>query len=229
MKLLEKLTIGGTNYRIIERDVYLELSNAGRATFRVEAKSKPSGLVHYQCGYGGHNTHDFFLGYIERAQPESNKSYTIYCRELCGGLSQTSHISLRNCLITDVIRDISTATHVQFADISPDKQVPRYASHGDGFNALRNIGRVFGLNDFVFYQQIDGLLWMGEWQQSAYAKPDRVIDQRFFTRQTPDSSILPAIPVLRPGMLINGRRLLSHRLTQDHQSLLKWTSSSSVP
>ena len=128
-----------------------------------------------------------------------------------------------------MIRDISRATHVQFADILPGKQVPRYASHGDGFNALRNIGRVFGINDFIFYQKVDGSVWLGEWQQSGDAKPDRTIEQRFFTRQTPDAAVLPAIPAIRPGMQINGRRVLSHRLTQDHQSYLKWISSSSAP
>ena len=225
MKLDERISIGGASYRLIHRDLMLVLSDAGRATFRVESKTKPTGVVLYQCGYARHTFHDYFRGYIDRVQQESNKSWTLHCREFAHGLIQTANISLRQCLITDVLRDVTNATRVQFAAVDPGKQVPRYASQGEGFNALRNIARVFAVSDFVFYQQTDGLIWLGEWQTSAYATPDRVIDERFFTRRTPDSAVLPAMPKLRPGMLINGKRLHSHRLTQQHESFLTWTKS----
>lgn len=225
MKFDERLTVGGTQYRLIQRDIMLLLSDAGRATFRVESKTQPRGQVKYECGYARHQFHPFFLGYIERAQQESNKSWTLHCRELVHGLIQIANISLRQCLITDVLRDVTTATRVQFAPVGAGKQVPRYASQGEGFNAVRNIARVFAVPDFVFYQQTDGMVWLGEWKTSAYATPDRVIDERFFTRRTPDAAVLPAMPKLRPGMLINGKRLLSHRLTQQHESYLKWMKS----
>lgn len=225
MKLDERITIGGTEYRLIQRDIMLAQSDAGRATFRVESKTQPRGRVKYECGYARYPFHPFFLGYIERAQQESNKSWTLHCRELVDGLIQTANISLRQCLITDVLRDVTAATKVQFASVDAGTQVPRYASQGDGFNAIRNIARVFSVPDFVFWQQTDGLVWLGEWAKAAYATPDRVIDERFFTRRTPDSAVLPAMPKLRPGMLINGKRLLSHRLTQQHESYLKWTQS----
>lgn len=225
MKLDERLTIGGAEYRIIQRDVLLELSNPGRATFRVEAKTQPRGEVLYQCGYARHQFHPFFRGYIERVQEESNKSFTLYCRELVGGLLQPAQVNLRDCVVTDVLADLTTATRVKFAAVTAGSNVPRFASHGDGFNALRSIARVFRIPDFVFYQQTDGMVWLGEWKTSAYATPDRVIDRRFFTRQTPAAAVLPALPVLRPAMLINGRQVLSHRLTQQHESYIKWTRS----
>lgn len=225
MKLDERISVGGTEYRLIHRDIVLELSGSGRATFRVESKTQPRGQVKYQCGYARHQFHPFFTGYIERAQQESNKSWTLHCRELAHGLIQPGQVNLRDCLITDVTADLTKATRVQFADIAPGTNVPRFASHGDGFNALRSIARVFRVPDFVFYQQTDGLIWLGQWKTSQYATPDKQIDQRFFDRQTPESAILPAMPVLRPGMLVNGRRIQSHRLTQQHQSYLKWTQS----
>lgn len=225
MKLDERITIGGTDYRLISRDIVLELSGSGRATFRVESKTQPRGQVSYQCGYARHRFHPFFIGYIDRAQAESNKSWTLHCRELIHGLTKPGQVNLRDCLITDVTADLTTATLVKFANISPGTNAPRFASHGDGFNALRSIARVFRVPDFVCWQQNDGLVWLGDWKTSAYANPDRQIDPRFFTRQTPESAILPAMPVLRPGMLINGRRIQSHRLTQDHESYLKWTQS----
>lgn len=222
MKLEERLTVGGTEYRIIRRDVALELSATGRASFRVEAKSKPKGLVLLQCGYARHTFHDFFMGYVHEATQESDKTWTLVCRELVDGLTQVAHVALRTCLITDVLADIERATRVKFSAVDAGKEVPRFASHADGYHAVRNLSRVFNIPDFVFWQQIDGKIWLGNWGKSAYFNPDRKIDRAFFTRYTPDSAVLPALPNLRPGMRVNGRRVQAIRLTQEHETLIRW-------
>lgn len=222
MKLVEHLTIGGKEQRLVKREIKLELSAAGKAIFRVQAESKPSGLVLYQCGYAKHQLHDFFIGYIEQATPEG-KTWQLSCRELMHGLTQIAHVSLRQCVAADVLADVQRATKVEFVDISTNK-VPRFASHSDGFAAVRNLQRVFQIPDFVFFQQKDGKVWCGEWKQAEelYTKA-REIDPKFFTRHTPSSAVLPALPALRPGMLVNGRHLLAVRLSAKHETHLTWS------
>lgn len=222
MKLIEHLTVGGQALRLVKREIKLELSAAGKASFRVQAEKKPTGLVMYQCGYARHQLHDFFMGYVDQATQEG-KVWQLSCRELMHGLTQRAPVSLRQCVAADVLADVNRATKVEFADLRTAK-VTRFQSHADGFAAVRNLERVFQIPDFVFFQQQDGKVWCGEWKQAEalYTKA-REIDPKFFTRHTPSSAVLPALPALRPGMVVNGRRLLAIRLSQKHETHLTWS------
>lgn len=221
MKLVEQLWIGSILYRVIERDIALRINAAGSARFTVATDSKPSGMVLFRCGYASNNTHDYFRGFIRTAH-QVGKTWVLECSELIDGLQQSCPISLQNCLITDVLRDVSATTLVQFADCSAGKRMPRFASHADGWHALRMIGASFKVPDCVFWQQTDGRVWIGSWSDSTYTT-DHAIDPRYFTRQTADSGVMPALPAIRPGMMINGRRVGSIRLIQ-HEMQIKWMS-----
>lgn len=224
MKFIETLSIGVQTYRIIHRDIIHEVSSVGRAVFQISTKDRPSGVVRYRCGYAHHQQHVYFLGFIQSAQQNSSISWTVHCRELIAGLNQTAHVSLRQCLIPDVLSDVSKATGVQFADnIAAGLQKPRFASHSNGLHAIQMLARVFEILDFVFWQQNDGKVWLGAWRASAYADKILTIDDRFFDDVTPTRAILPALPMLRVGMQINERRIQSLRLTQEHKSMIRWT------
>lgn len=221
MKLVDHLFVGGKEYRVISRAVSLVLSGAGRATFKVAAGSRPRGLVLFRVGFDKHQSHDFFMGFVSAAH-QDGAAWVLECRELIDGLTQSAPISLQQCKITDVVRDVQAATLVEFAATDSGSQRPRFASHADGFHALRMIPQVFGVQDFEFWQQPDGKVWLGEWATAdAKYTTDRRIHTKFFMKSAGDSAVLPALPVLRPGMLVNGRRIAGVKLVK-HETHIRW-------
>lgn len=223
MKLSHHLFVGGKEYRVIDRSVSLVLSGVGRAKFKVAAASRPKGLVVFSTGFQRHRMHDFFMGFICAAH-QDGAAWVLECRELIDGLTQPAAISLRQCRVADVVRDIQTATLVRFSSADFGSQRPRFASHASGIHALRMIPKVFGVADFEFWQQTDGKIWLGEWQtaEEKYTT-NRSIDPKFFSQAAGDSAVLPALPVLRPGMQVNGRRIAGVKLVK-HETHIRWKS-----
>lgn len=225
MRLKETLLIGGKQFRVVSRSISLVLSGTGRATFKIatETTDRPSGLVLFRSGYANHVIHDFFMGFIVSAH-RSGLTWTLECVELVHGLTQKAAISLRQCQISDVANDISAATEVRFVVGTQGGQRPRFASHADGFHAVRAIPGVFGLKNFVFFQKTDGMVWLGSWDDAGAAYTEnRQIDPKFFIKYSGSAAVIPALPVLRPGMLVNGKRIESLRLVK-HETQIKWKS-----
>lgn len=228
MKLDERLQINDVDFPLITADVVLEESVPGRATFSVQSASQPKGVVFYDCGYAKGGFYRFFIGYVEKATRASAKSWSLFCRELSFGLSITSPVSLRNCELPDVVRDVKAATKVDLVFPSASyssKTVPRFANTGDGLHAIRNTARVFGITDFVFYQLDDGTVWFGSYPDSKFAElPDVEIPEKFFSKPEANNRVtVPAMPVLRPGHRVNGHRLNRVRL-KDQEMTLSWNS-----
>ena len=222
MRLDTQVQIGGQELRLIDHDVVLKLSDAGQATFRVISANQPKGVVLFDAGYTVGNLHRIFVGYVDRATHQSQKHWTVYCKELCAALALKAPISLRHCTLPDVLSEITKATDLQFITQAGSHQVSRFANAADGFYALRNTARVFSIDDFAWYQQKDGKLWLGEWKDCAYAKAGNIeLDSQLYTKQQPSGATLPAIPALRPGMLLNQQRLTYVRL-KSHETTIRW-------
>ena len=222
MKLDVKIEIGGKPLKLVQHDVALAFSNAGQATFRVISDTEPRGVVLFDAGYAASKMHRFFVGYVTKTAHQSQKHWTVYCKELSNALSIPCTISLRNCNLTDVLAEITKTTDLQFVTTAGQQQIPRFSSHADGFYAIRNTGRVFKVADFAWYQTRDGKIWLGEWKDCEYANAGNIeLDTQRYTKQQPQGATLPAIPALRPGMLLNNRRLEYVRL-KDHETTIRW-------
>lgn len=230
MKLDRTLKIDGTEYPLVDADVSLALSEIGRASFIVQSREEPPhGIVTFDCGYADGRFYRYFLGKITHAVRRDAKSWTLQAREVCMALELPCPVSLRNCYIMDVQREITRVTTLNFRMLHSDyasTEVPRFANSdtGDALHALNSIARVFRVPDFVWFQDLDGKIWLGNWAHSFFAERGNIeIPDKLFTRQqAANMATLPAIPSLRPGALVNGKRLQGVRL-MGHEVHLSWT------
>lgn len=230
MRFQQSLFIDGQEYQIIENNVFLELSSIGRAVFTIKSESKPPrGVIFYDCGYTDGNYYRFFVGLVREIVKRDTRSWVIHCREISLALQLNCPISLRNCTLLDVLADISKTTRLnvstkESADYAT-KLVPRFANTGNALHAIRLIGSVFDIEDVVWYQTKDGNIWIGDYQDSEWAKKqDITIPDKFFIKQQGSNmATLPAMPALRPGVRLNDFRLTEVNL-QENEVHLKWNS-----
>lgn len=228
MKLEARINIDGKSHKLVAHDVALRLGEVGTAAFTVQADSKPAGVVLFDAGYTAGLMHRFFIGYVVAAAEKSVKHWQIQCREICDALKIPVHLSLRHCLLPDVLNevsgtialDVTTANGKDYAT----RQVSRFASTGDGFYAMRSVARVFSIADFVWWQTATGGIWCGAWADSVYAQNGNIeINKSLFHGQMRESVLMAALPSIRPGMLVNGQRVKLVRLF-DTQTRLIWKS-----
>lgn len=221
MKLDTRIEIGGNVLKLTSYDVSLRLSEAGTARFVVQAKTQPKGIVLFDAGYAKGIFHRVFIGYVEHAMEKSEKHWTVKAREICHALQVTCYVSLRKCTVTDVLTDLKRQTGLDFVS-SISGTIPRFASKGDGYYVIRSVGESFGVQDYVWYQQRDGKVWLGSWADSEYAQMGNLaFDPKFYGDQHPESATLPALPNLRPGMVLNKKRLLGVRL-RSYTTVVRW-------
>lgn len=228
MKLEARITIAGKSHKLVSDDIALRLSEIGTATFEVQADTEPKGVVTLDNGYTVGVMHRVFSGYVRQATAKSCKHWTLECREIADVLQIPCHLSLRHCLLPDVLRELSGYTELdistEFGAAYASKKVSRMASTGDGFYAMRTLPRVFGIADFVWWQTPKGGIWCGDWSDSQYAKNGNIeINSKLFTRQSPNSVTLAAMPALRPGMTVNGQRITYVRHAGS-KTVLRWKS-----
>lgn len=224
MKLEAAISIAGKKHKLVTHDIALKLSDAGSASFVVQADQHPAGIVYFDAGYTIGEYYRVFIGYVEKAIEKSAKHWTIRCHEVSHALQLDTPISLRHCYLNDVLKDITGATSLELNSPILTKQVARFTSTGDGYYALRSIPRVFNISDFVWWQTKKGALWCGQWSASDYAQLGNLeLDTALFTEQTPHSATLPLLPALRPGMLVNNKRIIFVR-HKDHKTVLRWTN-----
>ena len=231
MKLDTVLTVSGAEFHQFRYDVALKMSDAGSATFEVEAEAEPKGVVTFDMGYTVGNLHRVFIGYVDKATPKYDRHWQLHCKEICHALQVPVAVSLRHCFQRDVFTELATKTALAFVTAGGKSYTSLQASRffsterGDGYYALKQTARVFNIPDFVFFQTVDGKVWSGSWEDSQYAaNGDILIDPLLFTKQQPNSATSPALPALRPGMMVNGKRLLFVRHNSDHKTVLRWKS-----
>lgn len=228
MKLERRLYIDGTEYPIISADATLQLSSIGRAVFVVQSQSKPSGVVSFQAGYTSGEWYHVFLGSVKHAERRDTDSWVVNCRELSEALLLPCTVSLRDCSMVDVAADMSRTLGVRFDVPSQSystKRIPRFASTTDALTALQNIGRTFGVDGFVWQLMPDGSVWLGDHVDSKHATQGNIhIPDSLFNKQHGSGlATLPALPALRPGMIVNGKTLNQVRLS-DMETHIQWSS-----
>lgn len=221
MKLHTKLTIG-KELHLIDYNINLKLSEAGSATFRAISETKPSGLVFFDAGYATGKFWRYYIGFVTQATPESHKHWTIKTRELAHLLNNECPVSLRMPKLIDVLGEMTKYTGLKFLTPEPDLACTRFFSTNDGYFCMRRIPRTFIIDDYVWWQNRKGKVWLGKWALSEYAAyGDIPLDPKFYIRHRPGMSVISALPALRPGMLLNGHRLTSVRF-QNHNMTLRW-------
>ena len=217
MRLYKTLTIGGEAYQLASESITLDIARPGRAIFQVVqpegATGMPSGMVDFSLGWNVAGRQSRFITCdIERAEPLNNREYRLFCNEISARLDTVLPVALRHPNLKQVLQAYSAKTGLNF--ILPERgyatvQVPAFYGVGTGFQALANIGPVFGIDDYVWLTQGDGKIFVGSWQDSRW--PDRGIEiPREFYKSVSfiGNRSIAAIPGLRPGALVDGQRVV---------------------
>lgn len=211
---------------IVAKTVQLDIASTGRAKFEMVTEQEPSGLVELHLGYTLDNMIPYFLGVIE-SKHQANGRWYLTCRELIGALSFLAPLAVRHPTINAVLDELAKLG-VEF--VTPEsaeylnQRKPAFYHSGTGIEALRQIGKVWGINDFIFQQRPDGKIFVGSWHDSRW--PMAVINdfpEHTITAKSSTTGELIAIPKLRPGIKLNGRHITEVTLINDRMHI-RWSN-----
>ena len=218
MKLEKRLYINGQEASIKSNMISLKLSFGGVAIFTVpDAEIKKFDEVRFDMGYDN-QTSIFFEGYVEKIQPAQNGYIKITAKENVGMLSHRWPISLEHPTLRDLLGLLTDKTGLEFTlpenKAYTDTNIPNFVCQGTGYQCLQQMGKAFGIPDFVWFQQTDQTIYVGDYEDSRFY--GRAIDLPLVisSRQNGDNMTFAPFPMLRPGVLIKDEKLTVKRITR---------------
>jgi len=227
MKLSKRLTVGTEELAVTDHHLVLELSSAGRGVFEVEGEVERGQIAAFDIGYDN-KLKRYFSGYITKVTPSSMGMNRIVVRELSSILAEHCPVNIRHATFRQVITHLAEDTGLSLVipddAIYLDIKVPNFTSQGTGYQLLASLGGVFGINDCIWYQQPDGQIFVGSYQDSRWPSKPLDINQGFSKKQFGNSWQLMAMPAMRPGAMVNGHRVKQVELADDTMTIT-WTAT----
>lgn len=225
LNFIQTITIDDDAFKVIDSDVLLTLNRFGRGRFLIEAQEKPSqGLVKFVSGYKGRNSTQWLTGFIESVVEVEQNQWRVFCRELSAVYYSICPIALRNVSLTEVTKALFDLKSVGFS--APDMPYSKtkaacFNSWGRGLDAIEQLGRVFSIDDFVWYLQDDQSIFVGSHKDSIFNGHDFPIARSAFKQLTSMDGILGLVPGLRPGFSVNQKRIQQVRIKNENM-VLEW-------
>ncbi|PVZ87897.1 hypothetical protein C9426_09870 [Serratia sp. S1B] len=182
-------------------------------------------LVRLDLG-NGEPVYRWLTGFVERSAPAENGAQRLFVRELVGVLERPCSCSLQHPTLRAVIDSVSKTTDLRFvlpAASYIDTPIPYFQHHGNGYQLMLNLGRAFNIPDYCWYQLPDGTVFAGSYADSRFAKTPVDIPQEFAKGGGSGNSLtFPLIPAIRPGVIVNERRITRVDVSADSMTLT-WT------
>ena len=214
MKLVRRLTVGESVYPVVEERIKLELSGSGRGQFLLDAPGasfERFQAVAFDLGSQHGELSRLFLGYVDQSVRVDSRRVKLFCREWCGVLAANVPLNLRHPSLADVLTAIHAVTQLNFSVADRDysrRKMPHFANVGTGYQALSLLGRVFGIEDLIWQQQGMGVVYVGAWADSRWpARQVQFPESMFKAHLSSQSAEIAAVPELRPGAVVNGKRI----------------------
>lgn len=224
MKLNKRITINGEERHLADDKWLQELSSAGRGFVTVQGSVQPKTLVHFDMGYGT-TLHRWFTGIVTRAEPADNGHTRLLLKELSFVLGTRLTMSQQHATFRSVITELAEQTGLNFVLPTAgyvDTPIPNFTTAGTGAQLLQNAGRAFQIPEFCWYQQADGNVYAGSYQHSRWPSRPVTLEAELTSQQAGGNSLtLPAIPLMRPGALVNGQRI-THLEFDGTNMTLRW-------
>ncbi|EKN5939924.1 hypothetical protein DVP82_02800 [Yersinia enterocolitica] len=166
----------------------------------------------------------WLTGFVERSAPAENGAQRLMVRELVGVFERSWPCSLQHPTLRDVTDAVGKSTNMRF--VLPenvaytDTPIPHFQHNGSGNQLMLNLGRAFSIPDYVWYQLPDGTVYVGSYADSRFAQTPVDIPQEFAQGGGGGNSLtLPLIPAIRPGVIVNGRRITKVDVSDDTMTL----------
>jgi len=230
MLLNRALTINNVKRQLVDERIKLDLYSSGRALFTVVADDKPlavNQLVTFDMGYSTQaNLQRWFIGVTEKVVVMGDRRVKVFCRELSSALAHPLPLNLRHVSLREVVAEIHRITGLNFATPEADystRKVANFFNVGSGYQAMTAIGRLFAIPDYMWQQQ-SGVIYIGSWADSRWSAINNMaLPANLFDGQSAQNSAkVAAIPQLRPGLRINGKRITSVEFEKNHM-VMAWT------
>lgn len=226
MKPIKRLYLSTDEIHLADASLVLELNSCGRGFITAGTTQDYTGkLVRLDVGYTDLVLR-WFTGYVERSQPAENGFQRLFVRELVGVFERLWPCSFQHPTLRDVASWLTEHSGLIFsvpdADYS-DRPVPHFTHSGTGYQLLDNLGKAFGITDYVWYQLPDGGVYVGGAEKALFADRPVEIPHEFNQGAAGGNSMtIPLVQSLRPGVELNGERMTKVHLQNDVMAVT-WT------
>ncbi|ELV3408105.1 hypothetical protein SGI66_003831 [Enterobacter hormaechei] len=226
MKPIKRLYLSTDEIHLADASLVLELNSCGRGFITAGTTQDYTGkLVRLDVGYTDLVLR-WFTGYVERSQPAENGFQRLFVRELVGVFERLWPCSFQHPTLRDVASWLTEQSGLTFsvpdADYS-DRPIPHFTHSGTGYQLLDNLGKAFGITDYVWYQLPDGGVYTGGAEKALFADRPIEIPHEFNQGAAGGNSMtLPLVQSLRPGAELNGERVTKVHLQNDTMAVT-WT------
>jgi len=226
MKPIKRLYLSTDEIHLADANLVLELNSCGRGFITAGTTQDYTGkLVRLDVGYTDLVLR-WFTGYVERSQPAENGFQRLFVRELVGVFERLWPCSFQHPTLRDVANWLTEQSGLTFsvpdADYS-DRPIPHFTHSGTGYQLLDNLGQAFGITDYVWYQLPDGGVYVGGAEKALFADRPIEIPHEFNQGAAGGNSMtLPLVQSLRPGVELNGERVIKVHLQNDTMAVT-WT------
>lgn len=226
MKPVKRLYLSTDEAHMADVNLVMELNSCGRGFITAQTDQDYTGkMVRLDVGYSG-DLLRWFTGYVERSQPADKGFVRLFVRELAGVFERAWPCSFQHPTLRDVAAWLTeqSGITVTVPDASySSAPIPHFTHSGTGFQLLNNLGKAFGINDYVWYQLPDGSMYAGGAEAALFAGRPVEIPHEFSQGAAGGNTMtLPLIQSLRPGVEVNGERLTRVALTNDTMAIT-WT------
>ncbi|KLW25375.1 MULTISPECIES: hypothetical protein [Enterobacter cloacae complex] len=226
MKPIKRLYLSTEEIHLADASLVLELNSCGRGFITAGTTEDFTGkLVRLDVGYTDLVLR-WFTGYVERSQPAENGFQRLFVRELVGVFERLWPCSFQHPTLREVASWLTEHSGLTFsvpdADYS-DRPIPHFTHSGTGYQLLDNLGKAFGITDYIWYQLPDGGVYVGGAEKALFADRPVEIPHEFSQGTAGGNSMtLPVVQSLRPGVELNGERVTKVHLQNDTMAV-SWT------
>ncbi|WP_421532936.1 hypothetical protein [Lelliottia amnigena] len=226
MKPIKRLYLSTDEIHLADASLVLELNSCGRGFITAETTQDYTGkLVRLDVGYTDLVLR-WFTGYVERSQPAENGFQRLFVRELVGVFERLWPCSFQHPTLRQVASWLTEHSGLTFSVPDAgysDRPVPHLTHSGTGYQLLDNLGKAFGITDYIWYQLPDGSVYVGGAEKALFADRPIEIPHEFSQGVAGGNSMtLPVVQSVRPGVQLNGERVSKVHLENDTMAVT-WT------
>lgn len=226
MKPIKRLYLSTDEIHLADASLVLEFNSCGRGFITAGTTEDYTGkMVRLDVGYPDLVLR-WFTGYVERSQPAENGFQRLFVRELVGIFERMWPCSFQHPTLRSVASWLTEHSGLTFsvpdAEYS-DRPIPHFTHSGTGYQLLDNLGKAFGITDYVWYQLPDGAVYTGGAEKALFAGRPIDIPAEFSQGAAGGNTMtVPLIQSLRPGVEMNGERVTKVHLINDTM-VVTWT------